>query len=1057
MAKLKIDCVVASAGAGKTTRIVEEIANEVQARPPEDILATTFTVKASDELIERARAKLFKTGQAKTAARLLGARFGTVNAVCGQIAAEFALDLGRSPDTQVIAEASMERMFVIAASEAIGAHAAHLNALGEAFGEFEPKHMGGSEWRKTVQRIIELGRANGVGPEDLRSSGERSAETFLALLPPAAVGIGAVERELKTSMKAALDAKPTTTEPTKAGKDALALLGRTYAEVRRGQELTWPDWVRLSKASCGKRDGKPLEDALEAVNRWAGHFLSHPRLRDEAEKFIRGVFDCAADALAAYQDFKAERGLVDFTDQETLALEVLKTPATRARLAERVRRVFVDEFQDSSPLQVAIFTELASLVEASTWVGDPKQAIYGFRNADSALTQAAFQGVIGGHAKPQNILSKSYRSRQGVVDLVNAAFSPAFEAMGLPASEHAFTSTNRKEAGFITAPLGVWSLEGNAGDRPRALAVAVEEALANGHDWPVQDRVGELRPLRPGDIAILCRSNDNVAEIADALTARGIKVGVERHGLMLTAHVQLVTAALRWVADPTDRLALTELARFFAAKPESDDWLQALGEEDPDLALQAIVPVAESLAALRDQLMALTPAELLEAIIAIPELMSTVESWGECAVRLDDLEALRGFAREYENDCRGSASPATATGLILAFKLADPPRPASLQPDVVQVMTYHGAKGLEWRLVVLTDLHKPPKPRLFEVIAEAEGEIDWRNPLAGRWIRYWPQLFGPQKCDALEQAALNSELGRTAAQRAVAEDTRLLYVGMTRSRDYLVFAPAQKAKSAWLEVLNTTGQSHLELPAAPGAGIHAAGETLPARYASYAPQDGDGASTPRPAFVRLPRASVAHPPLVRSPSLETSSADYRVIERAEVGPRIPITGSPDMLMLGEAVHAIIAADDVTATLETRLAKAKATLQRWGVHQIAAEDVCAASDRLHAEIVRRWPERKILKEAPVHAKLGNQLVSGRIDLAVEHAGGYAIIDHKSFPGSRDQWDAKAVGYGAQLELYAEAVSAATGRPCSELFVHMPLVGSLLKLARDPASEAGKAAA
>src|SRR3546814_19349277 len=83
-----------------------EIAAEVAGRPPETFRATTFTIKAADELIERARAELFLRGEAEAATRLLSARFGTVNAVCGQIVAEFALDLGRSPAPAVIGEAT---------------------------------------------------------------------------------------------------------------------------------------------------------------------------------------------------------------------------------------------------------------------------------------------------------------------------------------------------------------------------------------------------------------------------------------------------------------------------------------------------------------------------------------------------------------------------------------------------------------------------------------------------------------------------------------------------------------------------------------------------------------------------------------------------------------------------------------------------------------------------------------------------------------------------------------------------------------------------------------
>ncbi len=89
----RISAIVASAGTGKTTRIVEDIAHEVETRDPEQIVATTFTVKAADEIIERARARLFSIGRTDQAARLLGARFGTVNSVCAQIVAEHAFEL----------------------------------------------------------------------------------------------------------------------------------------------------------------------------------------------------------------------------------------------------------------------------------------------------------------------------------------------------------------------------------------------------------------------------------------------------------------------------------------------------------------------------------------------------------------------------------------------------------------------------------------------------------------------------------------------------------------------------------------------------------------------------------------------------------------------------------------------------------------------------------------------------------------------------------------------------------------------------------------------------
>lgn len=1046
----KINTVVASAGAGKTTRIVTDIAREVETREPEEIVATTFTVKAADELIERSRAYLFKAGKAEQAARLLGARFGTVNSICGQIVAEHAIDLGRSPRAEIIPEDGVARLFAIAADTAIETHATALNGLAEAMGFFEPKRAGDadrSDWRSTVRRLIELARANGLDAVGLARSADRSVETFLALLQPAFAGRAEdLDQALANAVDTALGALPS--DLSKTGQPSVELLRRARAAMQRSERLSWPDWARLSKVMCAKKDGQALTVALDTVCRAAGRHPEHPRLRSDCEAFIRTLFTCAAQALDAYQTYKSERGLMDFIDQEALALDVLRDPAMAERLGERIGRVFVDEFQDSSPLQIAIFTAMARLVDASTWVGDPKQAIYGFRNADSALTQAAFDGVASTASELQEVLATSYRSREGIVSFVNEAFGPAFTAMGLPAADHAFSGTARKEDGLAHAPFAVWWLEGKVDLQFAALAAGIRDAIAATADWTVFDKAVQIhRPLRAGDVAVLCRSHADILRVATALSQLGVKVAVERDGLACTPHVELVMAAFRWVADPTDRLALAELARFFSDDPQSDLWLQAVSAEDQDAALQAAVPISAPLKTLRDRALSLTPADLVDALIMMPEVIRRIETWGDVAARLDDLEALRGFARGFEANCASSGAPATASGLVLALAAEEPRRPKSLQADAVKVMTYHGAKGLEWPLVVLTGLNREPKPRLFEPVAEAEGALDWRDPLAGRWIRYWPWPYASQSKDVgLDDAALDSPLGRQAAVRARQEETRLLYVGVTRARDYVVFAPPTKGELKWLQVLDGEQPGHVALPSAAANTLSAGTVSWPARVSPMAVDDVQVAPVVRPAYVRLTRQGRDRPALHRRPSGEMAADPYVVIEKVQLGPHLPFVGTPDMLSLGEAVHAIFAADQAAQPGPARLARAERILERWGVHQIQAQDVLDACDRLNRHLAGLWPTGRLHRETPVFARLGDQLVSGRIDLLAEHDAGFSVIDHKSFPGSRETWDARAVSYGPQLGLYAEALAAAGGHPCEALYIHMPIVGALLRVAR-----------
>jgi ATP-dependent exoDNAse (exonuclease V) beta subunit len=1061
-----INTVVASAGAGKTTRIVGDIAREVEIRQPEEIVATTFTVKAADELIERSRANLFKAGKAEQAARLLGARFGTVNSICGQIVGEHAIDLGRSPRAEIIPEDGVARLFAIAAEGAIQRHAPELNRLAGVMGYFEPKRAQDAErydWRSTLRRLIELARANGLDASGLAHSANRSIETFLPLLPTSASSGDAFDKALCDAVAGALPIFPAVLGND--GNAALGLLRPINTALQRGEALSWPDWARLSKVKCAKKDGQPLIDALDAVARAAARHPEHPRLRADCVGFIRTLFTCAGEALAAFQDYKADRGLLDFTDQEALALQVLRDPAIAGRVGERISRVFVDEFQDCSPLQIAIFSAMADLVEVSTWVGDPKQAIYGFRDTDSSLTMTAFGNADStlsqaafDRAEPsatgRTVLATSYRSRKGIIDFVNAAFGPAFTAMGLPAADNAFSGTARTEDGFAHAPFAVWWLEGKIDLQYAALAAGIRDAINDGADWTVFDKEAKAnRPLRAGDVAVLCRSHADILRVATALSQLGVKVAVERDGLSRTPHVELVMAAFRWVADPTDRLALAELARFFSDDPQSDLWLQAVSAADQDTALQAAVPISPALNALRESVLSLTPADLVDALIVLPDVIRRIETWGDVAARLDDLEALRGFARTYEASCASSGAPATPSGLVLALATDEPRRPKSLQSNAVKVMTYHGAKGLEWPLVVLTGLNREPKPRLFEPVAEADGALDWRDPLAGRWIRYWPWPYASQSKDVgLDEAALTSQLGQQAALRARQEETRLLYVGVTRARDYVVFAPPTKGELKWLQVLDGDQPGHVALPSGAANTLIAGADSFAARVSPMAVADAAAPSVSRPAYVRLTRQVRDRPALHRRPSGETTTDPYVVVERVQLGPRLPFVGTPDMLSLGEAVHAIFAADRADQPPAARRRRAESILERWGVRQVSAQDVLDACDRLNAHLTGLWPTGRLHRETPVFARLGDQLVSGRIDLLAEHDAGFAVIDHKSFPGSRDSWDARAVGYGPQLGLYAEALEAAAARPCDALYIHMPIVGALLRVARQPGGAA-----
>lgn len=222
------------------------------------------------------------------------------------------------------------------------------------------------------------------------------------------------------------------------------------------------------------------------------------------------------------------------------------------------------------------------------------------------------------------------------------------------------------------------------------------------------------------------------------------------------------------------------------------------------------------------------------------------------------------------------------------------------------------------------------------------------------------------------------------------------------------------------------------------------------------------ATPPPPATVQNEPASIAWyapPSLVGaapqfpsarlSPSGGTDVGEKGPAPAAElpivIGQRLPLTGSPDMRLVGEAVHGFLAADRNTRTSDVREAMARGALERWGVGgALQPTSLLEASGALDRFIADRWPQARRHREVPVFSRIGDQRSSGRIDLLLEINEGFVIIDHKTFPGSPDKWSEKALEFAPQLALYSRMVAQATGRPVLRCFIHMPIVGAMIEL-------------
>jgi ATP-dependent exoDNAse (exonuclease V) beta subunit len=1040
--------VSAGAGSGKTyrlTQILHEKLSSGQARPA-GVIATTFTRKAATELRERVRTALLEKGEFALANSIGQARIGTVNSVCGGFLERFAFEAGLATEQRVLEEAQ-SGVLVREAIDAVS-DSATVQELVEL-----ARRLGVESWEDALKSLIDQARENDVAHARLAAFGERNARDLLAHFPaPATEGLDAL-------LVSAIEAAVPELEKRSTGKKNTAeyvALARETLRLVRGGTAAWSDWVKLSK-------GAPeagLKAVAQPVTDVAGRFSAHPRLRQDIERYLAAIFALGARALDAYAQRKRELGVIDFVDQEHLFLGLLEKPAVVEALSEELDLLLVDEFQDTSPIQLELFVRLSRIARETVWVGDVKQAIYGFRGSDAELMKAVLAELpaMGG---TKEVLGQSRRSRPDLVRLVNGAFGDAF-APGLSRQEVELAPV-RKEL-VPDSALANWVLNGrNVTERAAALAEGIQALVASGYRI-VDPSSGTLRAAHFGDIAVLCKTNAGVQTVAEALRFASVPWATQQSGLLSTPEAVLAVACLRRFNDPRDTLASAEIASL-ADCEEPESWLADRlryldGGGDSGQwrdGAEGGHPLLARIAKLREQAPLLSPYAAMELVVVQCDLAGRVLRWRRnelvAQVRLANLQALLGLARTYEDACLARREPGTVAGLILWLgeqasaqldMLAQPP------VDAVNIMTHHAAKGLEWPVVVLLDLEKDIRDRVWSVGARSEGSLDVAAPLKDRWIRYWPWPFGAQKKVDIADTIAQSAVGTRLRDEAIDEAKRLLYVSMTRARDCLILAfPAKQGACEWLGSLNAPWLA----PDVAGDSVSLPdGLRVSCDFRSYDPPAAPSVTVEPDSSLRWFPGTESR--TERLPATLVASASVarpcRITDSTSIGERIALKAGTDVTALGNAIHACIATaftDPGVPFDEERAASILDGFQLKGAIEPSA--VVRQIAALEAWISTRWPGCRRHAEIPIESILpSGQVMHGRIDLLLETKDGWVLLDHKANPAPRDRWDQVADEHGGQLSVYADALARATGRSVVEAWIVLPVAaGAIQVTARD----------
>jgi ATP-dependent helicase/nuclease subunit A len=1035
----------AGAGSGKTYRLTEELERALveEGVEPARVIGTTFTVKAAAELRGRVRERLIQSGRIELAEQTAQALVGTVHSVCERLLERFSFELGLSPELAVASLEDCSGFFNEALDDALSAAAVRdMNALARV--------LGIEDWRPDVKQLADSARANDFEPRDLPGMARRSADELLGHFPPPRRG--GWDEKLLTAVHDALAGVDLELDTTKRTAEYVRDLKRAIYDLRR-PPCPWPVWIRLAK----KKAAKQSDGIAGRVRAAAEIYAAHPRFQADIRRYIEATYAIAARALERFQSIKQRRGLIDFTDMEQLLLHALDEPAVRARLAPELELLLVDEFQDTNPMQLAIFMKLAELADKVIFVGDVKQAIYAFRGCDPELVFATL-AALERRGGASDVLEHSWRSRPPLVDYVNSVFGQAFAGVLKPA-EIALVpqrSDDTHEPAVIK-----WTMDGNGRRRDETLARAIADFVDSGFRI-VDPESKQVRPVRWGDIAVLAASNDNVERAAKALRAAQVPIKMSLKGLLGVPEVCLAKACLRRLNDRTDTLATAEIiALADCAEPEAwlADRLAWLEREADGFAWGEVThPIAAKLNTLRGEIGTQSPVEIVARVLNYVGLREAVTAWGPNAIkaaqRQRNLDALLGLAVEYERHCDSQHLAATLTGLL--FWLENPHSPElDLQPvvttgDAVHVLTYHKAKGLEWPVVVAADLHFGWPTRLWGVRVDGDAEpFDLARPLANRVLRHWPQIFaGHTKDVPVLDAIRESAAGRDCLARSEGENRRLAYVGLTRARDALVLALPSKppGTDAWMnafagDYLLPDGDA---LTLANGASIATRSLALEGR----APPAAAEPFAPRRLPERTPLAQVPRERL--SPSEAPAAAEGEIAETDELGERIPVRGD-DMRTIGTALHAAIAAELVNPGRPDALARTRALLEAHGVDAfVDAEHALGAARRFRAWAERRFAPRRILAEQPIMHRLADgRVVSGWIDVLIETERGWIVVDHKSSPRPRAEWRDELREHAGQLDAYRAALEAA-GRTVAACWIHLPVGGAALRYRAGPSS-------
>ncbi len=814
----------ASAGTGKTSVLVVRYVNLLKAGiEPGNILAITFTRKAAAEMRERiirelrdsaGRSEFDRARWLNLRDRLGEIAISTIDAFCLSLLKEFPLEADLDPGFEMADETEVPRLVELSLDRSLRiltGMARHDPDIALVLAQ-----LGVSRTREGLASLLDrrlvawgaLNRFLARGPADLTAAVvcRRAATALQDALRAVPGGLarflaeGPVGHPRYQLLVRDLERLAGLDEATDAS--IRSLLDRVASHFltndgvpRKGSSIPPYNAGHAPSAEAWKRHRTAVAQIAPHIERVVFAFT-----RDLNAVLARGIKRMYAVALAQYRQALDERSVLDFSDVLERALTLLRQmdefSQSRFRLESRYHHVLVDEFQDTSRAQ----WELVSLLIQS-WgeglglashpsifiVGDRKQSIYRFRDAEVAVMHEAGQYIeaLRHTGTPRRSISRSFRALPQLLEFVNDLFSEMSQPGARP-DEFTYRDSDRFPPNPVTDSIRGPVLGISVAEDPAICAAAVATEIQRIlREETIRDRkTGVPRLAQPGDIAILFRSRASHREFEHELEIRSIPTYVYKGlGFFDADEIKDMTALLRYLADPASDLraaaflrsrfvrlsdpGLSILAPRLASALTGTDEPAVAGELDDEdrRVLRHVRAHVNAWLALVDRV---PPADLIEQLL--PATAYAYELRGPRKQQAwENLKKLRGLVRRIQN--RGYATLARIAEHIDSLTVGDESNAVLEAVDAVNLMTVHASKGLEFPIVFVVNLAKgatgPARP--IRVIVDGEGG----EPSVS---------IGP----------FVSETDELEREREKQETRRLMYVALTRARDRLYLSSSLK-------------------------------------------------------------------------------------------------------------------------------------------------------------------------------------------------------------------------------------------------------------------------